>query len=152
GSYFRPLEAYRLKRQIARKAVEEERYYEQFNAYQRALASTKNLDDQASERLVDRTPKGTIARKGMANTYVWTAAGGMHAEQEQFTDQFTTTFTGGYNVNNQLGPTVTFKGAAGPTVMVGGFFSLDWLAGFKIDITASKARTKASAFGLSVTV
>jgi large repetitive protein len=152
GSYFKPIEAYRLKRQIAQKAVDEEKYYEQFNAYQRAISSTKSLDDQEPERLVERTSQGSISRKGMANTYVWTAAGGMHTEQEQFTDQFTTTFTGGYSVNNQFGPVISFKGTAGPTMMVGGFFTLDWLAGFKIDITATKARTQANAFGLNVSV
>jgi len=76
----------------------------------------------------------------------------MHAEQEQFTDQFTTTFTGGYSVQNQFGPLLDFKGANGTGVMVGGFFILDWLAGFKIDITATKTRTKANTFGLNVAV
>jgi hypothetical protein len=76
----------------------------------------------------------------------------MHTEQEQFTDQFTAIFTGGYNVNNQFGLVTDFKGVGGVGVQVGGFFTLDWLAGFKIDITASKARTEANAFGLNVAV
>lgn len=152
GSYFKPIEAYRLKRQIARNTVDEEKYYEQFIALKRALGSTTTLDDQESYRLVNRTPKGVIPRKGIANTYVWTAAGGMHTEQEQFTDQLTTTFTGGYAVNNQLGPSIDFKGGVGSGMMFGGFFNLEWLGGFKIDITATKTRIKANAFGLTVAV
>lgn len=152
GSYFKPIEAYRLKGQIAKKALDEEKYYEQMNVYKRALGSSKNLDDQEPYRLVDRSSNKAVARKGIANTYVWSAAGGMHAEQEQFTDQFTTTFTGGYSVQNQFGPALDFKGAYGAGAMVGGFFTLDWLAGFKIDITATKTRTKANTFGLNVAV
>ncbi len=152
GSYFKPIEAYRLKKQIARKALDEEKYYAQMDTYKRALGSIKNLDDQETYRLVDRSSSQSVARKGIANTYVWTAAGGMHAEQEQFTDQFTTTFTGGYSVQNQFGPLLDFKGAYGEGAMVGGFFTLDWLAGFKIDITSTKARTKVNTFGLNVAV
>ena len=152
GSYFKPIEAYRLKKQIAKKALDEEKYYAQMDTYKRALGSTRNLDDQEPYRLVDRTSKQAVARRGIANTYVWTAAGGMHAEQEQFTDQFTTTFTGGYSVQNQFGPLLDFKGANGAGAMIGGFFTLDWLAGFKIDITATKTRTKANTFGLNVAV
>lgn len=152
GSYFKPIEAYRLKKQIAKKALDEEKYYAQMDTHKRALGSTKNLDDQEPYRLVDRSSDQAVARKGIANTYVWTAAGGMHAEQEQFTDQFTTTFTGGYSVQNQFGPLLDFKGANGDAALVGGFFTLDWLAGFKIDITATKTRTKANTFGLNVAV
>jgi hypothetical protein len=152
GSYFKPIEAYRLKRQIAKNTIDEEKYFEQFNALKRALGSTTSLDDQEPYRLVNRTPKGVIPRKGIANTYVWTAAGGMHTEQEQFTDQLTTTFTGGYVVNNQFGPAVDFKGGVGSGMMFGGFFNLEWLGGFKIDITATKTRIKANAFGLTVAV
>src|SRR5207247_7130302 len=46
GSYFKPAEAYRLKRQIAKKAVDEERYWEQFDSYRRALGSETSLADQ----------------------------------------------------------------------------------------------------------
>ena len=153
GSYFKPAEAYRLKRQIARNAVDDERYWNQFNAHQRAIGSDTSLSDQKSYRLVERTSKGVIARRGMANTYVWTASGGLHAEQEQFTDQYTTTFTGGYTVNNQFGIVTDLwatVGAGGP--LIGGFFTLDWMAGFKIDISVTKTRTMASAFGLNVAV
>ena len=153
GSYFKPAEAYRLKRQIAKKAADEERYWQQFDAYKRALGSESSLSDQEPNRLVERSSKGSIARKGMANTYVWTASGGLHTEQEQFTDQYTTTFTGGYSVNNQFGIVSEFKaiGNVSPPLL-GGFFSIDWLAGFKIDITVTKIRTQSTAFGLNVAV
>ena len=153
GSYFKPLESYRLKKKIAKQAADEMRYFDQFDTYKRALGSTKSLDDQEPNRLVQRTADGAIARKGLANTYVWTAAGGMHTEQEQFTDQFTTTFTGGYSASNQFGVVTDFKGVGGAAgILVGGFFSLDWMAGFKIDITSTKTRTVADAFGLNVAV
>jgi hypothetical protein len=152
GSYFKPIEAYRLKRQIAKSAVDDEKYYAQFSSLKRALGSTTSLGDQEPYRLVDRSPKTAMSRKGIANTYVWTAAGGMHTEQEQFTDQFTTTFTGGYTVSNQFGPAIDFKGGVGSGAMFGGFFTLEWLGGFKIEIIATKTRTKANAFGLTVAV
>lgn len=153
GSYFKPIEAYRLKRQIAKKAVDEERYWQQFDAYKRALGSETSLADQEPNRLVSRTSEGVIARKGMANTYVWTASGGLHTEQEQFTDQYTTTFTGGYSVSNQFGIVSELTAIGGPTPpMFGGFFSIDWMGGFKIDISVTKTRTKTSTFGLNVIV
>jgi hypothetical protein len=70
GSYFKPIEAYRLKRQIAKSTVDEEKYYAQFNSLKRALGSTTSLEDQEPYRLVDRNPKGAVPRKGIANTYV----------------------------------------------------------------------------------
>jgi hypothetical protein len=153
GSYFKPIEAYRLKRQIAKKAADEERYFEQFDFYKRAIGSDTSLSDQEPNRLVQRSPDGIVARKGMANTYVWTAAGGLHTEQEQYTDQYTTTFTGGYSVNNQFGIVSEFSAvASGIPPMFGGFFSVDWMGGFKIDISVTKSRTKNSVFGLNVGV
>jgi hypothetical protein len=56
------------------------------------------------------------------------------------------------DVNNQFGVTFDFKGCGGSGLMVGGFCTVDWLGGFKIDITATKTRTKANAFGLNVVV
>lgn len=146
GSYFKPKEAYKLKDQINKKNTELQGYYKQYNEKLTAL-STQTLEalGQKKYRLIDRSDT-PVAKQGIVNTYVWTASGGMHTEQQEFSDVYTETYTGGYELNQQFGAVSNFKFS--PAVLV----EAEHLGGWKIDIKNEKSKTSSSNLGLNVEV
>lgn len=87
GSYFKPLEAYALKRRIQREAVQLEAYYQQYDAG----ANADKFQSSSSYNDYRNTIRDTgaydwsehLSKRSIVNTHVWTAGGGSYAEQVQ---------------------------------------------------------------------
>ncbi|MFZ2450024.1 MAG: LamG-like jellyroll fold domain-containing protein [Methylovulum miyakonense] len=159
GSYFKPLEAYRLKADIERQTLALSAYYDQFNPQsQTALGSPLDSNSTIPENaeaegklFVNRSSGGSV-RKSIVNSYVWTAAGGLHAEQEQFTDERQTTWSASANSSIGFGVSAKFQGLMGPIVMMGVVAGFDFLNNWQVSATASKTKAESTGFGLNVAV
>lgn len=64
-SYFKPKEAYSLKKRIDREQQELESYYQQYTT---------------ATKLAGSSVPGQISTRNLANTYVWTASSGFFSE------------------------------------------------------------------------
>nr|WP_238937378.1 RICIN domain-containing protein [Streptomyces clavuligerus] len=104
-SYFKPREAYALKRRIQRERQELENYYNTVSTETSASDPTADRAGKILAQVVGSTPTapdknaptesaGSFANRNIANTYVWTADGGFFAETTSTVDVVTQT-TGG---------------------------------------------------------
>ncbi|WP_433343361.1 LamG domain-containing protein [Micromonospora sp. CA-111912] len=138
-SYFKPREAYALKRRIERQAQQLQSYYDS--------VSTETHDpDRAAEKAKQVANKSS-ARRNLANTYVWTAGGGFFAESTETTDSVTETTGGSYSIKGTLsgGGMFELSGAAGGTKM--GF---EASIGGGSSVTRTRAKSASRTFGLDV--
>lgn len=145
GSYFKPLEAYRLQRQVERQTAALEALYEQFDAGARGRSGEADITtEEEGDPWYDKAT--AMARRDIANTYVWTAGGGLYKEQEQFTASRSESISGKYRLNTQGGVHLDGEFA----YLVGSYAELDALGGGHVDVTATKRRSDSAAFGLDV--
>lgn len=155
-SYFNPREAALLKAKIERQNAELTAYYDQLKVGSGDVTGAVGKDSVSSlaesaegKMFVDRTGDAVL-RKSLVNTYVWTAAGGLHTEAEQVTDSRQLVYSGFRKDSHMAGLSFSGKWMLGPGVAVGPVASFDYMAGQQIDITLTKSRTDASGFGLGV--
>ena len=141
-SYFRPLEAYALKQRIAR---EEQRLKAQFAEYDAGAQGRRagGGSDLGYGRLGDQLPR--FAKRNLVNTYVWTAAGGLFAVEEQTLD----------SVSESTGGSFSFKQLAGLTVKAdlevlsfAASAELSALFGGHVELTVSKTEESQRSFEL----
>jgi hypothetical protein len=163
GSYFKPLEAYALKTQIEREQEERSSYYEQFDASgigkrtedlhfsaEDAGNASSDLAGVISSSDSDEIQnyqqwKREIAQTNLVNSYVWTADGGLYAEEEQLAATRRESFGGSYHFVGKTG----FHGDFDFVISNVGFFSqLDAMVGGHIDVTVSKQKSEGASFGL----
>jgi hypothetical protein len=165
GSYFKPLEAYALKQQIDREREQLKTFYEEFEAASigRRENDTHFQDGDigdagndlgkiilgAEDREGDldyEQWKKEFAQRNLVNTYVWTADGGLFAEEEQFSAVRESSVGGSYD----------FVGKAGVYTEMGMntglHFELDALFGGHIRTSATKTKKEGASFGMSVGV
>ncbi len=164
GSYFKPLEAYALKQLIDREHAQSGREFSAFDAGSIGRrTNTLNFQpgdlgdgrNSVANILMGVADRDTISteewlrrrgRRNMVNTYVWTAGGGLYAEEQQFT------------ISRQMvsGGSYSFQGMAGPSVGLvfrkGGYFELDAMFGGHIVTQATKSVTDTAGFSLNVSV
>jgi hypothetical protein len=85
GSYFKPLEAYALKRRIEREEQSLEAYYRQYDAgqYGNKLVSDSGWEDHRAKLTANPAYDWSehLSKRNIVNTYVWTAGGGLYAER-----------------------------------------------------------------------
>jgi len=91
ASYFKPVEAYQLKAQIDREEQELATLYGQFDAGPGGLSA----NTQAA------VPHNT--KRNLANTYVWTAAGGFFAETQEVMDSLSESAGGSFELTTSIG-------------------------------------------------
>ncbi|MFI1584498.1 LamG-like jellyroll fold domain-containing protein [Embleya sp. NPDC020630] len=121
-SYYRPREAYAIKRRIQREEQQLQSFYESVSTDSSTFAARNPVQAQAERVLggmlgahggsglgtgaadpeVARRSAQVAARRHMANTYVWTAAGGLFSETTSTTDQVTQVTTGEYSVSSSV--------------------------------------------------
>ncbi|TAF50112.1 MAG: hypothetical protein EAZ61_13285, partial [Oscillatoriales cyanobacterium] len=140
-SYFKPIEAYSIKKRIERERQELATYYNQYSDFQ-------NVSFQASGLLAD-LPSASLATRNLANTYVWTADGGFFSESTDVMEATTETTTGQYSFKGMAGLSIDLKLKLGPVVTA---FELDALFGGHIETTKSKGRETEKSFSLAVEV
>jgi hypothetical protein len=140
-SYFKPREAYALKRAIdrARHKLESD--------YSRLSVSTGEGDLSSS------SDSSTLARqlnspRNMANTYVWTAAGGFFAESTDVLDSLHESSSGSYSSEKLYGG--TFDLAA--TAVAGLHVAYDQLSGNQVETIKTRVKSSENSFSLNVQV
>ncbi|MEU3262439.1 LamG domain-containing protein [Streptomyces bacillaris] len=166
-SYYRPREAYALKRRIQREEQQLQGFYETVSSDPKgpdpiAAAADKVLKGMmggtgstglaaggaAGDPAAARSAQRSAAKRNIANTYVWTAAGGLFSEVTGTTDQVVQTTAGEYSLSGTSTYTndygfefggVGFK--AGFEITLGGGYSL----------TRRKSKDSTRTFSLEVT-
>lgn len=99
-SYFKPIEAYKLKAEIDKKAADLQTLYDQYSARQNA-----HLSRFAAGSLADRYRplQSGKAKRSLVNTYVWTADGGLYAETQESSDTFVESTGGSFEFSGSAG-------------------------------------------------
>lgn len=160
GSYFKPLEAYNLKRSIERQDKQLEAYYQQFSTSNYSQGTTITVSDgtlsvtngferfRDQELAADRSYdwQAQLAKRSLCNTYVWTAGGGLHAEQSELVDTYSESYTGVSEYESSNG--VVFDLAAAFVAGVYGEFDSLWST--SLEVTSIKRSESESSFGLEV--
>ncbi|WP_148086060.1 LamG domain-containing protein [Actinocorallia herbida] len=162
-SYLRVREAYQLKRRIEREQQQLQGYYDSVSTEtgvpdpvqaqaDRVRASMTGGPGGAPDagdrnREAGRRANSAAARRNLANTYVWTAAGGFFAETTGTVDQVTETTGGSYSVNGSL----TAGGMYGSSAWAFGF-KAGWEVslGGGYSVTRSKSKDATRSFSLDV--
>lgn len=160
-SYFKPREAYAVKRRIQREQQRLRGYYE-------AVATETHAPDPTAERAgrvlggaigADTAPgkgrdtagssTGTgFSRRDLVNTYVWTADGGFFAETTETTDAVSETTSGSYSLSGSVGASV---GTSFDVMGVGVNAQLDASTGGGMTATRARGKQATRSFGLDVT-
>ena len=177
-SYFKPKEAYALKKRIDQEMQELQNYYDNFDAsplsannpvnkmmkdnYNVLKAGTENipgvnqaLAGQATfgSRYDALTKDQSIARKfakrNLANTYVWTADGGFYAETTDTIDVMQDSVTGSYSYGNQFSSGLSMDFSI---AAVAGGFGLDSSMGGSLNITKTKSKEASKSFSIDVSI
>lgn len=132
-SYFKPREAYSLKKQLEK---EREQLQAMFDEYDASIGPKPRFD-QLQQKVTT----------SMVNTYVWTAKGGFYAETNQSLTGTSQSNSGRYNFSGKAG--LHFKASTavfGPTLS----FEGDALFGNHLVTVKTKSRTEDQSFGVSV--
>ncbi|MHA6757059.1 LamG-like jellyroll fold domain-containing protein [Streptacidiphilus sp. PAMC 29251] len=162
-SYYRPAEAYRIKKRIQREQQQLQGFYESTSTETHAPDPTHGqaakvlngmMGGTGAEAALGTDPgkareaARSGSRRNIVNTYVWTAAGGFFAETTGTTDQVTETTTGSF----------TFTGTIGGSFAVsfdvfgaGGKFGMESSYGTGYSVTRSKSKDATRTFSLDVT-
>ena len=134
-SYFKPIEAYALKSRIVQ---EEQRLRSRYDQFDAGAGGRKQGD-------------GTLPRpfkRNLVNTYVWTAAGGQFAEEEQTLDTISETTGGSYSFKGLAGIVGELSLEAGPVSLD---FELSALFGGHLNLEVTKAKDSQTSFGVQST-
>lgn len=146
GSYFKPVEAYAQKRRIERQSRQLEAYWDQFDATSRGQAGDAGLDVVRDDDPYYDWKKG-VARKGMVNTYAWSAGGGLYKDEEQYGTTYGESHSGSYEFKGMGG---LIGDGMGAFFGVGFYAEVDFLMGGHLEVTVLKKRDESRSFGLEV--
>ncbi len=150
SSYFKPIEAYALKNRIAREEERLRTLFDQFDAGAKGRRqSGVNFTDEdlAAGGVINKLPH--LDKRNLVNTYVWTAAGGLYAEEEQSLDTREEVTGGSYS----------FTGLAGfdlqllvQVVAPAAQSEISAMFGGHLNLTVTKGLSSSSTFGAAVSV
>jgi len=160
SSYFRPLEAYQLKREIERQDQQLEAYYQQFdtgNLSQGLSLGAKISPASAGtgftkfrDQIVPADPsydwQRGLAKRSLINTYVWTATGGLHTEQSELSDTYSESYSGASSWEMSNGLEFDLAAAA----VVGLYGEFDALFGSSVEVVSIRNSESETGFGLDV--
>ncbi|MEV7939697.1 LamG-like jellyroll fold domain-containing protein [Kitasatospora sp. NPDC088264] len=161
-SYFKPREAYALKRRIQRDQQRLHSYYDTVSTEThapdptaqragRVLGGAIGTDaSPARERGTTDSATGQgFSRRDLVNTYVWTAAGGFFAETTETTDVVSETTSGSYSLSGSVGTSV---GTSFQIAGIGIGAQLDASVGGGMTATRARGKEATRSFGLNVEV
>lgn len=133
SSYFKPIEAYQLKRAIELRTQAEREKYAQFDtAY-----------------VFGRPDLPQVHKRDIVNTYVWTADGGFFEESTETIDSIEEVSTGSFAWDVSAGAALEYKVIGGIAGAVG---NLEIMAGGGITTAVTKSASSETAFSLEVEV
>ncbi|MFJ2190043.1 hypothetical protein ACIOJE_19245 [Kitasatospora sp. NPDC087861] len=157
-SYFKPREAYALKRRIQRDQQRLHSYYDSVSTETHAPDPTAQRagrvlggaigTDAAPTQKRETTDSATgqgFSRRDLVNTYVWTAAGGFFAETTETTDVVSETTSGSYSLSGSVGTSFQLAG-------IGISAQLDASVGGGMTATHARGKEATRSFGLNVEV
>ncbi len=159
-SYFKPRDAYALKRRITRDQQRLHAFYESVSTEThrpdptrgQANALLRSMGMSVEQQETGRSTAGSAAATGfshrdLVNTYVWTAQGGFFAETTEATDAVSETTSGSYALSGSIGGTYGgnfgFKG-------VNFYGQLEASVGGGFSVTRAKGKDASRSFGLDV--
>lgn len=159
-SFFKPQEAYALKRRITRDQQRLRAYYEavsvQTHAPDQTQAQAQKIlrgmgvtaeSPSGGDRNANSSTPDKFSHRDLVNTYVWTAKGGFFAETTQATDAVTQTHSGTYTFKTSQSFNVDFSIKALGVGLVG---NIDASIGGSTSVTRSRAKDVSRTFGLTV--
>ncbi len=146
GSYFKPTEAYVLKEFLERAEKNLETFWNQFDSEARGKADNADLKEVPPQLFFDL--EAHVPTRGIANTYVWSAYGGLHTEEEQFAASSEHVYNGFFGLTWGLGPMADFEVAC----KIGVYGGLDLLFGGQTKVQVAKGKDQSATLGLSVAV
>ncbi|WKU43003.1 LamG-like jellyroll fold domain-containing protein [Streptomyces sp. VNUA116] len=160
-SYYKPREAYAIKRRIQREQQRLRGYYESVSTETHTPDPTAERagrvlggaigGDTAPGKGRDTTGNTTgdgFSRRDLVNTYVWTADGGFFAETTETTDAVSETTSGSYSLSGSVGASV---GTSFDIMGVGVNAQLDAAVGGGMSVTRARGKEATRSFGLNVT-
>ncbi|MFK0258646.1 LamG-like jellyroll fold domain-containing protein [Streptomyces sp. NPDC090445] len=160
-SYYKPREAYALKRRIQREQQRLRSYYETVSTETHAPDPTAERAGRVLGGAIggDTSPgKGRetagnatgdgFSRRDLVNTYVWTADGGFFAETTETADAVSETTSGSYSLSGSVGASV---GTSFDVMGVGVNAQLDASVGGGMTVTRARGKQATRSFGLNVT-
>ena len=148
GSYFRPLEAYALKRRLERADAQLEAYFQQYDEGRCAtrLRSGGWNDFEAGSRDTRGYDWARhLAKRSIVNTYVWTAGGGSYAEQTQPINVFTESHGAIASETVSAGASLSLAAALSG---FGGYSEFDYLFSSATAVTITKMKREGASFAL----
>ncbi|MEH6374564.1 LamG domain-containing protein [Streptomyces sp. KLMMK] len=159
-SYYKPREAYAIKRRIQREQQRLHGYYESVSTDTRAPDPTAERAGRVLGGAIggDTSPgKGRetagsstgagFSRRDLVNTYVWTADGGFFAETTETADAVSETTSGSYSMSGSVGASV---GTSFDVMGIGVNAQLDASVGGGMSVTRARGKEATRSFGLSV--
>ena len=159
-SYFKPREAYSLKRRILQEEQQELSYYNSFVVGDLRPSAMSEVSDRAGKALkgvVGELPSSpsagsgaaaqTLAKRDLCNTYVWTAAGGFFAETTETTDVVSESTSGNFSFDVSVSAELAFDIKV---FGVGVGMQLDASFGGGQTLTRQKSREATRSFNLNV--
>ncbi|MFI9201143.1 LamG-like jellyroll fold domain-containing protein [Streptomyces sp. NPDC053048] len=160
-SYYKPREAYAIKRRIQREQQRLRSYYETVSTETHTPDPTAERagrvlggaigGDTAPGKGRDTTGNATgdgFSRRDLVNTYVWTADGGFFAETTETADAVSETTSGSYSLSGSVGASV---GTSFDVMGVGVNAQLDASVGGGMTVTRARGKQATRSFGLNVT-
>ncbi|MFD4658225.1 LamG-like jellyroll fold domain-containing protein [Kitasatospora sp. NPDC058444] len=161
-SYFKPREAYALKRRIQRDQQRRHSYFDSVSTEThapdpiarkagRVLGGALGADASPARGrdTADSATGQGFSQRDLVNTYVWTAAGGFFAETTETTDVVSETTAGSYSLSGSVGTSI---GTSFQIAGIGIGAQLDASVGGGMTATRARGKEATRSFGLEVEV
>ncbi|MBW4482225.1 MAG: LamG domain-containing protein [Tildeniella torsiva UHER 1998/13D] len=150
SSFYKPIEAFALKQRIQREEERVRAYYDQYDAG--AVGRRQNVlfgqsGDLGSEDVLQNLPR--LEKRNLANTYVWTADGGLFAETQETMDVVQESYGGSYAFKGQAGIFADLNVAISG---VGFKFGFEAMFGGRLNVQATKSVQSENSFSVEVNV
>ncbi|MDE4176515.1 hypothetical protein PXK01_20380, partial [Phaeobacter sp. PT47_59] len=149
GSYFKPVEAYDLKRKIEKQEEQLKAYHDQFDTTRYSVLGSMGAVKSKLKENPAYDFAAKVNKRSLVNTYVWTAAGGLRREEQSVANSYMEKHSGASDLKFALG--AELKSDIG-TPFGGYYIETDAMFGGAFTMSASKADTAANSFSLSCTV
>lgn len=145
-SYFKPIEAYSIKKRIEAENNRLGAYFTQFEVAKRANANNSSIADVMDDNIIYDWNADSF-KKDIVSTSIWTAAGGLYTENNGNASILQETYTGNYNFNWNLGAYGSFMVA----LPFGGFkIEANVMGGTNWTINVVKNKESEAQIGLNV--
>ncbi len=149
GSYFKPVEAYNLKRNIEKQEEQLKAYHDQLSTARYSLLGSLGAFKGKLRENPAYDFDANVNQRSLVNTYVWSAAGGMRREEQSVANSYSETHTGASDLKFALGAELKLDIG---TPFGGYYLETDAMFGGSFTMSASKSQSASNGFSLSCNV